>query len=29
VGFLVFEPHGLAEIWQRIRRFFYLWPFKT
>jgi branched-chain amino acid transport system permease protein len=29
VGFLVFEPHGLAEIWRRIRRFFYLWPFKT
>jgi branched-chain amino acid transport system permease protein len=27
VGFLVFEPHGLAEIWSRIRRFFWLWPF--
>ena len=27
--FLVFEPHGLAEIVQRIRRFFHLWPFKT
>jgi branched-chain amino acid transport system permease protein len=27
VGFLVFEPHGLAEIWNRIRRFFWLWPF--
>jgi branched-chain amino acid transport system permease protein len=27
VGFLVFEPHGLAEIWNRIRRFFALWPF--
>ncbi len=29
VGFLVFEPHGLNEIWRRIRRFFHLWPFKT
>ncbi len=29
VGFLVFEPHGLAEIWRRTRRFFHLWPFKT
>jgi branched-chain amino acid transport system permease protein len=29
VGFLVFEPQGLAEIWRRIRRFFHLWPFKT
>ena len=28
-GFLVFEPHGLAEMWRRIRRFFHLWPFKT
>ncbi len=27
--FLVTEPHGLAEIWSRIRRFFHLWPFKT
>lgn len=27
VGFLVFEPHGLAEIWQRIKNFFTLWPF--
>jgi branched-chain amino acid transport system permease protein len=27
VGFLVFEPHGLAEIWHRIRRVFWLWPF--
>lgn len=26
--FLVFEPRGLAEIVQRIRRFFHLWPFK-
>jgi branched-chain amino acid transport system permease protein len=27
VGFLVFEPHGLAEISNRVRRFFALWPF--
>lgn len=27
VGFLVFEPHGLAEVSNRIRRFFALWPF--
>jgi branched-chain amino acid transport system permease protein len=27
VGFLVFEPHGLAEIWHRIKNFFTLWPF--
>ncbi len=25
--FLIFEPHGLAEIWQRIKNFFTLWPF--
>src|ERR1017187_3527210 len=29
VGFLIFEPHGLAEIWRRIQRFFHLWPFRT
>ena len=29
VGFLVFEPHGLSEIWRRVRRFFHLWPFRT
>ena len=29
VTFLIFEPHGLAEIWRRIRRFFHLWPFRT
>lgn len=29
VGFLIFEPHGLAEVWRRIRRFFHLWPFRT
>ncbi|MBW1645959.1 MAG: branched-chain amino acid ABC transporter permease [Deltaproteobacteria bacterium] len=28
VGFLVFEPHGLAEIWQRLKRYFHLWPFR-
>ncbi len=27
VGFLLFEPHGLAEVWQRTKRFFRLWPF--
>lgn len=29
VLFLIFEPHGLAEVWRRIRRLFHLWPFKT
>ena len=29
IGFLVFEPKGLAAIWARIRRMFHLWPFKT
>lgn len=29
VGFLLFEPQGLAEIWRRTRRFFHLWPFRT
>ena len=29
VGFLVFEPHGLAEMWRRVRRYFHLWPFRT
>lgn len=28
VGFLVFEPHGLAEIWYRIKNYFNLWPFE-
>ena len=28
VVFLVFEPHGLAEIWQRIKKYFHLWPFR-
>ncbi|MCM2253445.1 MAG: branched-chain amino acid ABC transporter permease [Ramlibacter sp.] len=27
--FLVFEPHGLAEMWRRTRRFFHLWPFRS
>jgi branched-chain amino acid transport system permease protein len=27
VLFLIFEPHGLAEIWRRIKSFFLLWPF--
>jgi branched-chain amino acid transport system permease protein len=29
IAFLIFEPHGLVEIWRRCRRFFHLWPFKT
>ncbi len=29
MGFLVFEPHGLLEIWRRIRRLFHLWPFRA
>ncbi len=29
IGFLVFEPHGLAAVWSRVRRTFHLWPFKT
>jgi branched-chain amino acid transport system permease protein len=29
IAFLIFEPHGLVEMWRRIRRFFHLWPFKT
>ena len=28
VGFLIFEPLGLAEIWRRVRAF-HLWPFRT
>jgi len=27
VLFLVFEPRGLAEIWNRVKSFFRLWPF--
>ena len=26
-GPLEFEPHGLAEIWRRIKNYFRLWPF--
>ncbi len=29
VGFLMFEPLGLNEIWRRMRRRFELWPFRT
>ncbi|MFZ4479156.1 MAG: branched-chain amino acid ABC transporter permease [Rhodoferax sp.] len=29
ISFLVLEPHGLYVIWQRLRRFFHLWPFRT
>ncbi|WP_029008732.1 branched-chain amino acid ABC transporter permease [Azospirillum halopraeferens] len=29
VGFLIFEPQGLAEMWRRTRRAFHLWPFRT
>lgn len=29
ITFLIFEPHGLAAIWSRVRRVFHLWPFKT
>jgi len=29
IGFLVFEPLGLAEISRRTRRFFHLWPFRN
>jgi branched-chain amino acid transport system permease protein len=29
IGFLVFEPQGLAAVWGRVRRSFHLWPFKT
>lgn len=27
VLFLIFEPRGLAEIWNRVKSFFRLWPF--
>lgn len=29
VFFLVFEPHGLASLWSRVRRMAHVWPFKT
>ncbi len=28
VLFLVFEPHGLAEMWRRVKNHFRLWPFE-
>lgn len=28
VGFMLFEPLGLAEVWRRARNFFMLWPFQ-
>ena len=28
VLFLVFEPRGLARIWQRMKDYFRLWPFR-
>ena len=27
LGFLIFEPRGLARIWERIKAFYRLWPF--
>jgi branched-chain amino acid transport system permease protein len=29
IAFLIFEPLGLVQGWNRIRRTFHLWPFKT
>ena len=29
IVFLIFEPHGLAAVWSRVRRVFHLWPFRT
>lgn len=29
VSFLILEPHGIAQVWSRVRRAFHLWPFKT
>jgi len=28
IAFLLFEPHGLVGIWQRVQNWFLLWPFK-
>ena len=28
VVFLVFEPHGMAEMWRRLKDYFRLWPFE-
>jgi branched-chain amino acid transport system permease protein len=27
IGFLIFEPHGIAKIWRDIKDYFRLWPF--
>jgi branched-chain amino acid transport system permease protein len=27
IAFLLFEPHGLAELWRRVVRYFKAWPF--
>jgi branched-chain amino acid transport system permease protein len=27
VGFLIFEPHGIAKIWRDVKDYFRLWPF--
>jgi branched-chain amino acid transport system permease protein len=29
IAFLILEPHGLAAIWARVRRYFHIWPFRT
>jgi branched-chain amino acid transport system permease protein len=26
--FLIFEPRGLARLWQRAKDYFRLWPFR-
>ena len=28
IGFLLFEPRGLAEIWRRLQAYVSLWPFQ-
>jgi len=28
IGFLLFEPQGLAGIWRRVQNYFLLWPFR-
>jgi len=27
MGFLIFEPRGLARIWERFKAFYRVWPF--
>jgi branched-chain amino acid transport system permease protein len=27
IGFLLFEPRGMVEIWRRLKRYFQAWPF--